>query len=176
MQLVRMLNEISIATCHFIPLCGTLLEVLAHSDLKQSLRPTSLKPLDFEVSLRAPNQYLRTRTYAVCALSLPVLLPGSVQYSLALRFRIGWLVGASVRVVARPLATLRSIHLVPRVGHAGDHPLAPLCQALQGWQLPLAYQAARREGTHVHTLSLLCCVMYSSLSRALARSLAGSFV
>lgn len=62
-QLVRALLRLSRATGTYIPLAPALLEVLTSAEMKKAPKPSTLKPLDFHVSVRAPKSYLRTRVY-----------------------------------------------------------------------------------------------------------------
>ena len=63
MHLTRALLRISLTTHTYIPLFPALHEVLASPDLSKPPNPSTLAPLDFSTSLRAPKTYLRTRTY-----------------------------------------------------------------------------------------------------------------
>lgn len=63
MHLTRALLRISLTTHTYIPLFPALHEVLASPDLSKPPKPSTLAPLDFSTSLRAPKTYLRTRTY-----------------------------------------------------------------------------------------------------------------
>ena len=60
-HLTRSLLRISWATNTYIPLAASLLEVLQSPE--DSAKPSTLKPLDFATSLRAPKQYSKTRVY-----------------------------------------------------------------------------------------------------------------
>lgn len=69
-HLVRSLLRITRATGVYIPLAMPLLEVLASAEMRSTPKKTrqastakSLPPLDFALNYRAPDQYLRTRTY-----------------------------------------------------------------------------------------------------------------
>ncbi|MCJ1300248.1 Nucleolar Complex 2 protein [Hypocenomyce scalaris] len=62
-HLTRSLFRISRSTTTYIPLAPSLLEVLASPELKKPPKPSTLKPLDFTTSIRAPKSYLRTRVY-----------------------------------------------------------------------------------------------------------------
>lgn len=49
----------------FVPIAPQLLLVLDSAELRRKPKPSSqLKPLDFEYYIRAPQSYLRTKTYA----------------------------------------------------------------------------------------------------------------
>lgn len=49
----------------FVPLAPHLLLILDSAELRRKPKPSSqLKPLDFEYYIRAPQSYLRTKTYA----------------------------------------------------------------------------------------------------------------
>lgn len=62
-HLVRSLLRISLTTSTYIPLAAPLLEVLNSAEMRKAPKPSTLKPLDFATSIRAPKSYLRTRTY-----------------------------------------------------------------------------------------------------------------
>jgi nucleolar complex protein 2 len=62
-QLIRSLLRVSLATGTYIPLAAPLFEVLNSAEMRKAPKPSTLKPLDFNVSIRAPKSYLRTRTY-----------------------------------------------------------------------------------------------------------------
>ncbi|MCJ1246906.1 Nucleolar Complex 2 protein [Trapelia coarctata] len=62
-HLTRALLRLSLTTNTYIPLAPSLLEVLSSPELKKPPKPSTLKPLDFATTLRAPKSYLRTRTY-----------------------------------------------------------------------------------------------------------------
>lgn len=62
-HLTRSLLRISLFTNTYIPLAPSLLEVLTSAELSKPPKPSTLKPLDFDTTLRAPNSYLRTRVY-----------------------------------------------------------------------------------------------------------------
>lgn len=61
--LIRALLRLSRATGTYIPLASALLEVLNSAEMKKPPKPSTLKPLDFATSYRAPKSYPRTRTY-----------------------------------------------------------------------------------------------------------------
>ncbi|ODH46724.1 hypothetical protein GX48_07180 [Paracoccidioides brasiliensis] len=62
-QLTRLLLRISLATGTYIPLAAALLEVLNSAEMKKPPKSSTLRPLDFATSIRAPKSYLRTRVY-----------------------------------------------------------------------------------------------------------------
>lgn len=62
-HLVRSLLRLSRATNTFIPLAAPIYEVLASAEMRKPPKPSTLKPLDFNTSIRAPKGYLRTRVY-----------------------------------------------------------------------------------------------------------------
>ncbi|KAG5463058.1 MAG: Noc2p family-domain-containing protein [Olpidium bornovanus] len=47
------------------PLLYPLVQVLDTTEMRRSPKPSTLKPLNFELHIRAPNEYLHTRTYHV---------------------------------------------------------------------------------------------------------------
>ncbi|KAF2112188.1 ribosome assembly protein-like protein Noc2 [Lophiotrema nucula] len=62
-QLIRSLLRISSATSTYIPLAPALIEVLSSSEMKKPPKPSTLKALDFNTTIRATKAYLRTRIY-----------------------------------------------------------------------------------------------------------------
>ena len=62
-QLTRALLRLSRTTGTYIPLAAPLYEVLSAAEMRKPPKPSTLKPLDFGISIRAPKSYLRTRTY-----------------------------------------------------------------------------------------------------------------
>ncbi|KAI0126340.1 Noc2p family protein [Xylariales sp. AK1849] len=62
-HLIRSLLRISRATGTYIPLASALLEVLNSAEMRKTPKATTLKPMDFHVSYKAPKSYLRTRVY-----------------------------------------------------------------------------------------------------------------
>lgn len=62
-QLTRSLLRISAATGTYIPLAASLYEVLNSAEMRRSPKNSTLKPIDFATSIRAPKTYLRTRVY-----------------------------------------------------------------------------------------------------------------
>lgn len=62
-QLTRSLLRISSATSSYIPLAPALYEVLTSAEMRKPAKPSTLKALEFAVSIRASKAYLRTRVY-----------------------------------------------------------------------------------------------------------------
>ncbi|KAL4795714.1 Noc2p family-domain-containing protein [Aspergillus venezuelensis] len=62
-QLTRSLLRLSRASGTYIPLASLLLEPLNISELRKPPRQSTLRPLDFTTTIRAPKSYLRTRVY-----------------------------------------------------------------------------------------------------------------
>lgn len=62
-HLIRSLLRLSSQTGTFIPLAAPLYEVLTSSELRKAPKPSTIKPLDFPTTLRAPLSQLRTRVY-----------------------------------------------------------------------------------------------------------------
>ncbi|KKZ61562.1 hypothetical protein EMCG_00545 [[Emmonsia] crescens] len=62
-QLTRSLLRISLTTGTYIPLAAALLEVLNSAEMRKPPKSSTLRPLDFATSIRAPTSYLRTRIY-----------------------------------------------------------------------------------------------------------------
>ncbi|KAK6437049.1 Nucleolar Complex 2 protein [Oleoguttula sp. CCFEE 5521] len=61
--LIRALLRISNATQTYVPLAAALYEVLSSAEMRKPPKTSTLKPLDFTTSIRAPKSYLRTRVY-----------------------------------------------------------------------------------------------------------------
>jgi len=61
--LIRSLLRLSLSTGAYIPIAPLIFEVLSSTEIKKKPKPSTLKPLDFSVSIRAPKSYLRTRVY-----------------------------------------------------------------------------------------------------------------
>ena len=62
-QLTRALLRVSRATGTYIPLASALLEVLQSAEMRRAPKSSTLKQLDFAVTIRAPKSYLHTRVY-----------------------------------------------------------------------------------------------------------------
>lgn len=62
-HLTRSLLRLSRATGTYIPLASTLLEVLNSAELRKPPKSSTLRPLEFATTIRAPKSYLRTRVY-----------------------------------------------------------------------------------------------------------------
>jgi nucleolar complex protein 2 len=62
-HLTRSLLRLSRTTGTFIPLAAPLYEVLGSAEMRRQPTGSTLKPLDFSVSIRAAKGYLRTRVY-----------------------------------------------------------------------------------------------------------------
>ena len=62
-HLIRSLIRLSSASGTFIPLGPVLLEVLNSAEMKKPPKPTTLRPLDFSISIRAPSNYVKSRVY-----------------------------------------------------------------------------------------------------------------
>lgn len=62
-HLVRSLLRISRSTNTYIPLAPALIEVLQSPEIRNPGKLSTIKPLDFSTSLRAPKQYIKTRVY-----------------------------------------------------------------------------------------------------------------
>lgn len=61
--LLRSLLRLSRATGVYIPLTSLLFEVLSSTIFKKKPKPSTLRPLDFSTTIRAPKSYLTTKTY-----------------------------------------------------------------------------------------------------------------
>jgi hypothetical protein len=63
LAIIKCLIDITKRTNVFIPVASYLLEIFESSELKSKPKPSTLKPLDFTLNIRAPNAYLGTKTY-----------------------------------------------------------------------------------------------------------------
>ncbi|KAG0133224.1 Noc2p family-domain-containing protein [Tuber indicum] len=61
--LLRSLLRLSRATGVYIPLAPLLFEVLSSTIFKKKPKPSTLRPLDFSTTIRAPKSYLPTKAY-----------------------------------------------------------------------------------------------------------------
>ncbi|TPX54102.1 hypothetical protein PhCBS80983_g06059 [Powellomyces hirtus] len=64
-HVVRALVHLMKHTNTFIPVASHLFEILESAELRNKAKPSTLKQLDFSLAIKAPNQYLGTRTYQV---------------------------------------------------------------------------------------------------------------
>ena len=62
-QLIRSLLRISRTTDTYIPIAPLLYEVLMSAEMRKPPKPSTLKPLDFDTSIKASKSYLRSRVY-----------------------------------------------------------------------------------------------------------------
>jgi nucleolar complex protein 2 len=62
-QLARALLRISRSTGTYIPLAPILLEVLNSTEMRKPPKSSTLRPVDFNTSIRAAKSYIRTRVY-----------------------------------------------------------------------------------------------------------------
>ncbi|MCJ1253586.1 Nucleolar Complex 2 protein [Lignoscripta atroalba] len=62
-HLTRSLLRLSRSTNTYIPLAPSLIEVLSSPEMKKPPKASTLKPLDFNTSIRAPKSYIHTRIY-----------------------------------------------------------------------------------------------------------------
>ena len=74
-QIIRSLLHLANHTHTYIPISPYLLPILTLS-LSSSHRPkqSTIRPPDFEVQIRAPQQYLKTRVYAECLVEETIFL------------------------------------------------------------------------------------------------------
>ena len=61
--LLRSLLRLSRATGVYIPLASLLFDVLSSTIFKKKPKPSTLRPLDFNIAIRAPKSYLPTKAY-----------------------------------------------------------------------------------------------------------------
>lgn len=62
-HLIRSLNRLATSTKTFIPLAPLIFEVLETADMKKKPLPSTAKPMNFETSIRAKQEYLKTKVY-----------------------------------------------------------------------------------------------------------------
>ena len=62
-QLIRSLLRISRTTDTYIPLAPALYEVLTSAEMRKPPKPSTLKAIDFDISIKASKSFLRTRVY-----------------------------------------------------------------------------------------------------------------
>ncbi|KAJ3043715.1 Nucleolar Complex 2 protein [Rhizophlyctis rosea] len=62
-HLIRALIAISRKTGTFIPVASYLFETFESTELRGKAKPSTQKPMDFVLNIKAPNPYLGTRTY-----------------------------------------------------------------------------------------------------------------
>lgn len=63
LHLLNLLIDLSEKTGVFIPIIGYILEIFESAEIKARPKPSTLKPLDFSLNIRASNEYLGTKTY-----------------------------------------------------------------------------------------------------------------
>lgn len=64
MHLVQSMLRLMNRTGTYIPLASTLVEILEAPEFARKAKPSTLTPLNFDVLIRAPKAYVRTRVYA----------------------------------------------------------------------------------------------------------------
>ncbi|KAI0060116.1 Noc2-domain-containing protein [Artomyces pyxidatus] len=64
LHIIRSLTHLSRHTRTYIPLAPHLLPILTSSLTSSKPKSSTLRPLDFETTIRAPQQYLHTRVYS----------------------------------------------------------------------------------------------------------------
>ncbi|KAF7730563.1 Nucleolar Complex 2 protein [Apophysomyces ossiformis] len=62
-HIIRCLISLNQSTEVYIPLAPYIIEVFESSEVKGKAKPSTLKPLEWEVHLKAPQQYLHGRVY-----------------------------------------------------------------------------------------------------------------
>ncbi|KAF2100304.1 Noc2-domain-containing protein [Rhizodiscina lignyota] len=62
-QLIRSLIRVAKSTDTYIPLAPALLEVLSSPECKKAPKPASLRPVEWDTSIRISKTYLRTRVW-----------------------------------------------------------------------------------------------------------------
>jgi nucleolar complex protein 2 len=64
-HVVRSLISLANSTNVFIPLAPYIFEVFESSEVKKKGKPGTLKPLEWDVYIRSPKQFLHTKVYQV---------------------------------------------------------------------------------------------------------------
>lgn len=64
-HILKSMASLCEATKTYITLTPYILEVLDSPELKNKAKPSTAKPLDWDIHLRAPKPYLRGRIYQV---------------------------------------------------------------------------------------------------------------
>ncbi|OLL27120.1 putative NOC2 family protein [Neolecta irregularis DAH-3] len=82
-HLIRLLLRISKATGTYIPLTPHLFEIINSSEIRKKAKPSTQKPLDFEIAVRAPNAYLCGRVYQDGLVDQVIELFGEFYYLLS---------------------------------------------------------------------------------------------
>ncbi|KAI8332093.1 Noc2p family-domain-containing protein [Chlamydoabsidia padenii] len=62
-HILKSMASLCDATKVYIPLAPYILEILDSAEMKNKAKPSTAKPLDWDIHLRAPKPYLRGRTY-----------------------------------------------------------------------------------------------------------------
>ncbi|KAI8927440.1 Noc2p family-domain-containing protein [Entophlyctis helioformis] len=63
LQMIRALIDLGRATGTFIPVSSYLFDIFMSAEMTGHTKPSTIKPLDFALTIKAPNSYLGTRTY-----------------------------------------------------------------------------------------------------------------
>ncbi|RIA95825.1 Noc2p family-domain-containing protein [Glomus cerebriforme] len=85
---VRALIHLMQKTGTFIPLAPYLFEMFHSTEMRRNAKPSTLKPLDFTIHLKAPKNYLRTTVYqgGICEELTEVLLEYYASFCLSIAF------------------------------------------------------------------------------------------
>ncbi|CAO3691336.1 unnamed protein product [Umbelopsis ramanniana] len=62
-HIIRALTSLADSTKVFIPLAPYIFEVFESAEIKKKGKPASLKPMEWDVYIRAPKQFLHTKVY-----------------------------------------------------------------------------------------------------------------
>jgi Noc2p family len=65
-HIIRALTSLADSTKVFIPLAPYIFEVFESAEIKKKGKAASLKPMEWDVYIRAPKQFLHTKVYQVC--------------------------------------------------------------------------------------------------------------
>lgn len=83
-QIIRMLVDLGSKMGTFIPLSSYLFEVFDSAEVSAKAKPSTLKPLDMSLTLRAPNGYLSSKVYQSSLIDESVSLLYDIYAALAL--------------------------------------------------------------------------------------------
>ncbi|CAG8458837.1 11287_t:CDS:10 [Funneliformis caledonium] len=87
-ELIYPFVQVCIGTGTFIPLAPYLFEILHSAEVCRNAKPSTSKPLDFTIYLKAPKSYLRTTVYqdGVCEELTELLLEYYASFCLSIAF------------------------------------------------------------------------------------------
>lgn len=85
---IRALLRLTTRTGVFIPLAPYLLDIFDSSELKRRAKPSTAKPLDWDIIIRAPKAYLHTKVYqdSICDELVELLVEFYTAHCLSIAF------------------------------------------------------------------------------------------